>query len=182
VKEHTILNQNEILTAPSRWSEDSLATVRQSLEQQLDRQGNLPIPREDLLGEVILRLWGTDPREIKNPAAYAHTILRNLIRDKIREIERFHELLDTLAREQESRPAPRERPGRFEDGEFLQYLLVHTDLTAVQKQVIRMMYFDGLKLTEVARSLSKNPGTIQRHHNRAIEKLSRHANRLEFEA
>ena len=73
-------------------------------------------------------------------------------------------------------------PGEgLENGELLQYLLDHTLLTNLQREVINMVYYRGMTITEVARTLSKNPGTIHRHHERALDKLARCAAQLEKE-
>lgn len=174
-----IRNRDLLTTQPYRWDTGTLNAVRSSLERHLGRSGSLPVSREDLIGEVLLRLLGSDPRTIESPAAYARAILRNLVHDKIRELQRAQRVLGVLAaRCVEEAGSPGE-PSRFEDGEFLRYLLDHSDLTRTQEKVIRMMYFEDLSVSQVARQLSRNPGTILQHHNRAIEKLSACASRLE---
>ncbi len=183
MKKSATFDQRELLRSrAARWSEESLASVRQSLERQLDTKVALPVSREDLIGEVLLRILCSDPLEIQHPAAYARVILRNLIRDKIRELEKIQKIFEHLADRARIALIPTDhQPQVLEEGEFLQDLISKSELTETQERVIRLMYFEDLTLTEVARALSKNPGTIQRHHNRAIEKLSRNANRLEFE-
>jgi DNA-directed RNA polymerase specialized sigma24 family protein len=41
-----------------------------------------------------------------------------------------------------------------------------------------MIYFDGMSVSEAAKELSKNPGTILQHRDRALEKLARSAQKL----
>ena len=161
------------------WDESLVSRLKSSLERQLTGHGRLPVPAEDLVSEVLLRLLAHDPREIQSPLAYARTVLRNLVRDKIRELERAGRLLETLADRGDSREPPGEEPRRLEDGELIRSLLERTALSPLQSEVIRMRYFQGMKIAEVARVLGVNPGTVYRHHDRAIDKLARCAARME---
>lgn len=177
--ESTDRTHRDLSDAPP-WDGELLAFVRTSLEQQLARWASLPVPREDLIGEVLLRLLASDPRAIESPQAYAVTILRNLIRDKIRHLERARRLLGDVATSQTRAFESRQRPHPVDEGDLLEYLLTHTDLSPLQEKVISMMYVQGRTITEVARDLGKNPGTVQRHHERAIEKLAASASRAEY--
>jgi DNA-directed RNA polymerase specialized sigma24 family protein len=60
----------------------------------------------------------------------------------------------------------------IEDGELARHLLEKSSLTPLQERVIRMMYLEGKSLGEVAGSLSRNPGTVRQHHDRAIRKMA----------
>ncbi|MEM7263675.1 MAG: sigma-70 family RNA polymerase sigma factor [Planctomycetota bacterium] len=161
------------------WDEELLSRIRSSLLRQLAGWDSLPVPREDLVSESLLRLIGNDASEIESPFAYAGTILRNLIRDKIRALERARRLFDGVARERAPSLEPRPDRDTVGEGDLLAHLLGSTDLSPVQEKILNMMYFGGMTLTEVARELGKNPGTILRHHERAINKLSRNAAKLE---
>jgi RNA polymerase sigma factor (sigma-70 family) len=145
--------------------------LRVSLEPFLDGCGRLPFGREDLLDETMLRLLvASRSREIRCPEAYARTILRNAIRDRLRELELAKAALDELAKE-----VCREdgSSGAMEDAELVAHLLEHARLSPIQEKVIRMLYLEEMKNSDVARELGKNPGTIQRHRDRALEKLLR---------
>ena len=177
-------NHNPLGRKTCSWSHESLSAVRASLERHLDRQNSLPVPPEDLIGEVLLRLLACDMHQIRDPAAYARQILKNLVRDKIRQIQRTQRVLEILASSSAAGTSPDGTSpdgAAFEDGEFLRHLLNGTQLTRTQREIVRMIYFEGLSISEIARSLEKNPGTIHRHHHRAIGKLSAYASRLELE-
>lgn len=128
-----------------------------------------------------MRLLTCDMHQIHDPAAYALQILRNLVRDKIRELQKAQRVLEVLATSAARNGTSRDGQGEFEDGELLRHLLQRTELTRSQQEIVRLFYFDGLSISDISRRLSKNPGTIHRHHHRAIEKLSAYASRLELE-
>ena len=160
----------------------TLSDLSMRLEGLVDRCGPLPVSREDLVGEVILRLLVADEkREISNPYGYARTILQNLIRDHLRRAERAQRALESLAT-----TSPRDVPGdeeaeRVDDDELLGFLLERTKLSPLQAKVLRMVYLDNMTLSEVALELSKNPGTILRHVRRALAKLGASAAELELQ-
>jgi RNA polymerase sigma-70 factor (ECF subfamily) len=163
-------------------SED-IRALKGWLEKELSRLGPLPVSVDDLVGEVLLRLLAADAAQpIHSPFAYARTILRNLVRDEIRHLERAERALETLGCALESSPRNAAEQDFLEDGELVNYLLENTPLSSTQEQVIRMIYFQGMTMAEVARELSKNPGTIQRHHDRAIQKLAVRASALRIHA
>ncbi len=167
------------IPAEALWSDALLVEVKASLEQQVARFGHLPVAREDLVAEVLLRLISSDRRGVRSPLAYAATALRNLIRDRIRQLERAQRLFDGVARTKLPELVPTAERDALGESDLVERVLELADLTRTQRLVIDRMYFDGLTVSEVARALDKNPGTIQRHHDRALEKLSSCAARLE---
>ena len=161
-----------------QWTETLIADLRTWLELKLSRFTSLPVSKEDLIGEVMLRLYATSQcKEIESPHAYALTILKNLIRDQIRKLERAQNGLEVVARSRGDSSNNLDEP-HLDDRELLTYLIENTQLTSIQQEVIKLMYFSSMTITEAARALSKNPGTILRHHERAIEKLSQKAGQL----
>jgi len=169
----------------SGWSDEVVSSLKSYLERKLVGWSHLPVPKEDLIGEVLLRLLASNPGDIKQPCAYAGVVLRNLIRDKIRELARAQRVFEKLGqlRSMEERGEKNEvspdGEGTFEEGEFLRFLFDKTDLSPLQEKVLHMMYYAGHTISEIARCLARNPGTVQRHHDRAIQKLARCAARLE---
>lgn len=162
-------------------SELVLSEVTLRLNRYLNRCGSLPVPREDLVGEVLLRLLASSAaQEIQHPFAYAKMILQNLIRDHLRRAERAERVMETLAATRPESIPGLEAVRELDDGEFIKYLLENARLSPLQDKVVRMVYLDGMKPIEVARELSKNPGTIQRHLHRALEKLETCAAGLEL--
>ena len=90
---------------------DDLKSIRERLEADVRALGSLPVSPEDLTSDVMLRLLSANTsRPISSPCAYARTILRNLVRDRIRELERAQRALDVLARRRHKRV---ERRGRY---------------------------------------------------------------------
>ncbi|MBI4600535.1 MAG: sigma-70 family RNA polymerase sigma factor, partial [Planctomycetes bacterium] len=88
------------------------------IERQLDGCGALPGQRDDLVSEVLLRLFvASETQELRSPFAYARTVLRNLIRDKIRELDRFERVLAELAA-RPSEPAEGTEPCGDDDAEL----------------------------------------------------------------
>lgn len=152
----------------------TIERVRSWLITELDGSGPLPVPRDDLVGDVILRLLvRARTEEIRNPLAYARVILKNLVRDHIHDLERARAALENLGR---SRPV--ECPGdeaHYDDEQLVRRLLASAGLSAMEEKVIRMQYFDGMKECDIARELSRNPGTICNHRARALKKLARQA-------
>ena len=162
-------------------SETVLTDLTARLQSLLRRCGSLPVSHDDLIGEVILRLLSAGgSREIRNPYGYARTILQNLIRDHIRRTERAHRVLDSLAHSRPDSVSGRQEAERFDDGEVLDTLLERTELSALQATVVRMVYLDSMTLSETARQLSRNPGTVLRHLRRALEKLEKCAAEMEL--
>jgi RNA polymerase sigma factor (sigma-70 family) len=156
------------------WTGESLDKLKSQLEQDLDGHGPLPLPRDDLVAETLLRLVvARERRPLASPLAYARAILLNLVRDHIRGLERTQRALEALAIRLDGRRPGRE-PGReVEDSELVELLLHHAELSPLQRHVLERLYFGGLTNCELARELGKNPGTVMRHHERALEKLSR---------
>jgi RNA polymerase sigma factor (sigma-70 family) len=103
-------------------------------------------------------------------------ILLNLVRDRIRQFERAQRALAVLSNRLRGRTNRDDRSA--DDSDLVGYLLRETELSPPQNQVIRMVYLGGKTITDVARELGKNPGTIQRHHDRALEKLASRAAHL----
>ena len=162
------------------WSEAVVSDLTTFLESQLAKFGSLPVPREDLVGEVILRLFTSgEAREIRSPRAYGLQILKNLIRDHLRKAQRAQRAFEEITSTSEVEEAAESANVEVEDADFLRYLLDTTDLSSVQAQVVHMMYQGGLTITETAHALKRNPGTIKRHHDRAIDKMAQSATFLE---
>ncbi len=162
---------------------ENIRALKGWLEKELSRLGPLPVSVDDLVGEVLLRLLAASAAQpIRCPFAYARTILRNLVRDEIRDLERAERALETLGNTQEYSPRGSAEQDFLEDGELVDYLLENTPLSSTQGQVIRMIYFQGMTMAQVAREMCKNPGTIQRHHDRAIQKLAVRASALRIHA
>ena len=154
-------------------TESDFEALRGRLDAELRGFGSLPVPREDLVAEVMLRmLVANSSRRIACPVAYALTILRNLVRDRIRELERAQRAFRKVV---ERERTSGDGNGSLEDSEFVGFLLATTDLTPLQGRVIQMLYLDGKTISEAAGELSRNPGTVRQHHDRAIQKLAARA-------
>ena len=150
------------------------------LEAQGRASGLEPSVAEDLASEVVLRHLVANARQpVETPFGYASTILRNLIRDRIRELERAQRALEVLAARSPISVAPGD--GAVDGEDFVFHLLEHARLSATQAEVVRLIYVDGLSVADVADRLAKNPGTIHRHRERALEKLARAAS-LRYQA
>jgi RNA polymerase sigma factor (sigma-70 family) len=161
------------------WTRDSLDEIKARLEKDIEGHGSLPLPGEDLVAEAMLRLIVASARRpLDSPLAYARMILLNLVRDHIRELERTRRALDELAVRLDCRPPVRESNRVIEEGELVKRLLDGAGLSPLQERVLERLYFGGLTISELARELGRNPGTVLRHHDRAIEKLSRCACRM----
>lgn len=158
------------------FSDDVILGLRTWLEQQLDHATSLPSLKDGLIDEVVLRLLVADASQaIESPYGYARTILKNLVRDRIRKLERMQRAIEALGRERLADAKESGENSDVEDGELVRYLLEKSPLTPLQERVIRMMYFEGRTVGEVAEALSRNPGTIHQHHDRAIRKLAAQA-------
>lgn len=170
--------------AIGQWNVELLTALRAWLEKELDGHGQLPVPREDLIGEVLVRfLVSSASQPIRSPFAYARIILVNIIRDHIRKLKNWqkaiHELSIGLGDENGSenrRSGPED--AALDDSELVSYLLKNSTLSPIQEKVIRMIYLDGMSISGVAKELSKNPGTILQHRDRGLEKLSRCAAKI----
>jgi RNA polymerase sigma factor (sigma-70 family) len=133
------------------------------------------------VNEVILRLLAIEDTErIQNPLAYARIVLKNLIRDLLRRQVRTQRVLAALAAASPETLYGQEEKPALEDSEAVEYLLRNTDLSPLQSKVLRLVYLNGQTVSEVARELSRNPGTVQRHLDRALEKLAHSAAALEI--
>ena len=159
------------------WSKGFIEKIKARLEKDLDGHGSLPIPRDDLVAEALLRLLLANAEQtLRAPVAYARTILLNLVRDHVRDLERARRALEALANS--SNRNGRSRAGDLEDAELVRRLIESAGLSRIQQLVLERLYFDDLTICELARQLEKNPGTIHQHHERALEKLSRCAARM----
>lgn len=164
--------------AAGRWSLEFFEEIKARLEKDLDGHGSLPIPRDDLVAEALLRLFlANEERTVRAPVAYARMILLNLVRDHVRQLDRARRALDALARSAD-RNGRNGRAGEIEDAELVRRLIESAGLSRIQQLVLERLYFDDLTICELARQLGKNPGTIHQHHERALEKLSRCAARM----
>lgn len=144
------------------------------LEAEARASGLGPSVADDLASEVILRLLVANAREpVRSPFAYAAMILRNLIRDRIREFERAQRALEALVERSSVSVDPEDRA--VECGDLVAHLLDRAGLTTIQAEVVHLIYVDGLSVADVADRLAKNPGTIHQHRERALEKLARAA-------
>ncbi len=161
----------------------TLTAVRTWLFRELEGIRPLPVPAEDLVGEVLVRLLlSEESHEIRSPFAYARRILQNLIRDHIRSLERARRGLEELGRRHPPEGEEARGDASFEDDELVLFLLENSGLSPIQKKVIQMLYLQGMGVTEVGRELSKNPGTIAQQRDRALEKMARCAARQGVEA
>ena len=157
-------------------SDHVLASLREWLDKQLERITSLPWVKDGLVDEVVLRLLVADAsRVIESPYAYARTILRNLVRDRIRSLERMQAALEAIARQRLAECGTKSDTSKIDDGDLVRHLLRRSSLSPLQERVIHMMYMEGKSLSSVASALSRNPGTIRQHHDRAIRKLAEQA-------
>ena len=172
-------------TGEASWNVELLAALRSFLDGELDDRGPLPVPREDLVGEALVRfLVASAKQPIRSPFSYARTILLNVIRDHIRKLQSWNKMIEAMVGG--LRGANGDDVGRHADPEdaaldnreLVSYLLKNSTLSPIQEKVIHMIYFDGMSITEVANELSKNPGTILQHRDRGLEKLARCAEKL----
>ena len=126
-----------------QWSESAILDLRSCLEISLDQSKSLPMSREDLIDETIMRVFAASRKKnICARYAYAAKILKNLIRDQIRRLQRRRRVMEVVANCRGACIWEDDVQERLEDRELIDHLLVHTDLTPRQRDVVEMMYFN----------------------------------------
>jgi len=127
---------------------------------------------EDIVAEVFHRLLlalrhGNGPRE--HPSAYLYRIAHNLITDRYRRGPQPEAELDEALEAAEDDPAEAAAQ-RIAQAHARAALW---KLTADQRQVILLKYFEGLSNEEVAAALDKPVGAIKSLQHRALDSMRR---------
>jgi RNA polymerase sigma factor (sigma-70 family) len=129
---------------------------------------------DDLASDAMLRLLvASAAKEIRDPFAYAAQILRNLVRDRIRELEQAAKAMEVLVARGPGSAGPEDEAVESEDA--VRYLLEHAGLSKVQTEVVCLVFLEGLPVSAAATRLSRNPGTIHHHLERALTKMATRA-------
>ncbi len=121
----------------------------------------------EIVQETFLRVW---TRRLgvseARAAAYAHRCLLNLCHDRARRTCGLNEALDHEPRDPDSKTADEEL--------FLHEIRTALEqLPRIQRDVILLTEFGGLKHREIAKILNIAPGTVGSRRNAAIEQLRR---------
>jgi RNA polymerase sigma factor (sigma-70 family) len=129
---------------------------------------------DDLAADAMLRLLVANAsKEIRDPFAYAAQILRNLVRDRIRELERAARAMEVLVRRCPDSIEPEDEAVETED--VVRYLMENAGLSKLQLEVVCLVFLEGLPVSDAAARLSRNPGTVHHHLERALTKLATRA-------
>ncbi len=118
----------------------------------------------DLLGETLVVVWRkvrsvpSDPIEAR---MWMFGIARRILSQSWRSRARRHALSEKLAHHLAGR-APAEERDQAAD-----VRAAITELQAIDQEIIRLVYWDGFTLLEVAQHLGMNPATVRSRHARA---------------
>jgi RNA polymerase sigma-70 factor (ECF subfamily) len=127
---------------------------------------------QDLLQEVFLSVWNkaaTFRAERGSAFAWVVTQVRNRAIDHIRMRRRRGELLEAHAEELEPAPVSSGSAESNERGRHVRSAL--EQLSAEQRQVLRLAYFEGLTQSEIAQKLAEPLGTIKARAHRGLARL-----------
>ena len=118
----------------------------------------------DLLGETLVVVWRkvrsvpSDPIEAR---MWMFGIARRVLSQSWRSRARRHALTDKLAHHL-AELAPAEEQDHAAD-----VRAAIAELQAIDQEIIRLVYWDGFTLTDVAQHLGVNPATVRSRHARA---------------
>ncbi len=118
----------------------------------------------DLLGETLVVVWRkvrsvpADPIEAR---MWMFGIARRILSQSWRSRARRHALTDKLAHHL-AQLAPAEEHDHAAD-----VRAAIAELQAVDREIIRLVYWDGFTLADVAQHLGMNPATVRSRHARA---------------
>jgi len=110
---------------------------------------------EELVQEAFLRLHGTGS-EVQNPRAWLYRTVRNLGLNHLRDHPREAELPDDPATPEATLPA--EKLGREEAVGTVRLLLA--ELSAEDRELIRLKYLDGLRYEEISKQTGLSVGNV----------------------
>jgi len=123
----------------------------------------------DLLGETLLVVWRRErslPGDPVDARMWMFGIARKVLLTQRRTIRRRRALSDRLAFELASLPEPVD--ATMHD-DLRQLLRTHLD--EIDREIVRLVYWEGFSLVEVATVMSMRPSTVRSRHRRAHEKL-----------
>ena len=115
---------------------------------------------EDVLQNVFLKLYTAPPRNESNPAGWLAVVTKNQCLDFLRSRKREREVLSDL----KSDPL-------FHEEESTDVLALVDKLPEKYATLIRLFYYGGLRVKEIASALHISENNVKKRLNRAREKL-----------
>jgi RNA polymerase sigma-70 factor (ECF subfamily) len=167
----------------SRGEETPDGTSRSALVEQLARREaprllsfftrrvTSPDDAADLVGETLVVLWRRErsvPADPTEARMWMFGVAQRVLSQHRRSATRSRELGERLAREVRATTIDAS-PDGFED--------LRTAIAALRdpdKEIIRLVYWDGFTLVETARLLGMNAATVRSRHSRARASLQAH--------
>lgn len=166
------MTADQILGSTNRSGEveDWLGATAPALLAYFVRRVVLPDEAADLLGETLLVLWrraDAIPDEERAARMWAFGIARNVLRGHRRTSRRRLALADRLRAELEAggdlaHPA---------DERVLDLRSAIDGLKPIDREIVRLVHWDGLSLVDTAELLGKREGTVRSRYHRARSAL-----------
>lgn len=153
-------------TKPAGEVEDWLGGMAPALLAYFMRRVAPSDEAADLLGEVLLVLWrraDAIPDDERAARMWAYGIARNVLRGHLRTSQRRSALADRLRAELES-------GGDLEQPAYERVLDLRSAverLKPIDREIVRLVHWDGLSLVETAELLGKREGTVRSRYHRA---------------
>jgi RNA polymerase sigma-70 factor (ECF subfamily) len=145
--------------------EEWLGVMAPTLLAYFVRRVTPPEEAADLLSEALLVLWRrADALPLEEDAArmWAFGIARNMLRGHRRTSRRRSALADRLRAELVS-----VEPALPVDERVLDLRSAVDRLRPIDREIVRLVHWDGLSLVEVAELLGKREGTVRSRYHRA---------------
>ena len=143
-----------------------VAPLREKLYQQSFKKVRNSYDAEDIVQEVMLRLW--EKRcEAKNIEAYAATMVKNASINKVRDRKPTSEILLNFVQEMDKNPD--KRLENKDSIEFVQKII--ENLPYLQKTIIRMRDIEGYQLEEIAEIIGCETSAVRVNLSRARKKV-----------
>lgn len=139
---------------------------------------------EDVVQEVMLRVWSSEATVEENLGAYIYTALRNRVTDLLRK-RRGEVALDGNSNEDEATgslaailsDARYDIAGEMEKREMRKLLFAALDsLQPDEREIIMLTEFEGRSFAECANTMRRPIGTLLSRKSRALKKLREHIN------
>jgi RNA polymerase sigma-70 factor, ECF subfamily len=132
------------------------------------RRTSSPEDAADLLGDTLVVIWRREnslPEDETKARMWLFGVARKVLSGHRRGARRRSALSARLRTRLASTPAAQSG----EDSDEVRELIA--DLSEIDREIIRLVYWEGFTLAEIAGIMSMRPGTVRSRHARAISKL-----------
>jgi len=131
---------------------------------------------KDIAMEAFIKLWGQRDKfkDRENVKAFLWVITRNACFDYLRSIRRrnaSHGEILYLSKEEERMASFKSFDFELIEREVIEVLSQIEALTPRCKDVVKLIFFHGMQVWEIAQQLNISPGTVRYHKTNAIKQL-----------